>query len=48
MRKIKAFVIGMWEFRDSFTMYYTSYELTRAYDAGREFAHKITLRRFEV
>jgi hypothetical protein len=47
MKKLKAFVIGMVEFRSDFTMYYTSYELKMAYDRGREFAHKITLRKFE-
>lgn len=46
MKTIYAFLLGMWEFRLSFT---TSmpYSLTDAYDAGREFAHRITLRRFE-
>jgi hypothetical protein len=46
MKKIKAFVVGMWEFRASFTAYYTSYELTLAYNAGREFAHRLTLWRY--
>ena len=47
MRKIKAFIVGMVEFRSFFTMYYTSYELKRAYDQGREFMHTITFRKFE-
>lgn len=42
-----AFFKGMWEFRQSFTWHYASQELTDCYDMGREFAHLVTLRRFE-
>lgn len=47
MKKLKAFLMGMVEFRSSFTMYYTSYDLKRVYDHGREFMHRVTLRRYE-
>jgi len=47
MEKIEAFVMGMIEFRSSFTMYYTSYHLKLAYDRGREFMHRVTFRKFE-
>jgi len=47
MKTIKAFIQGVIEFRCSFTTYYGDYAIDRAYDYGREFAHKITARRFE-
>lgn len=55
MAKIKAFLLGMFEFRLDCTWAdpartdgcsYT--ELDEAYDWGREWAHRITLRRFEA
>ena len=45
--KLFAFFNGMKEFRSSFTTSYEDYDDMLAYDAGREFAHKITFRRFE-
>lgn len=57
MKKIVAFMRGVLEFRNSFTWAdeeenrdlcggYTP--LDEAYDRGREFAHKMTFRKFEV
>ena len=45
--KITAFLRGMREFRMHWTTHYESYVLLRWYDRGREFAHVITLRRFD-
>ena len=47
MNKVKAFLSGMREFRLSMTRRYENPALTKAYDQGREIAHKLTLRRFE-
>ena len=54
MKKIIAFLLGAREFRLSWTWAdptrsdYNPYtELDEAYDRGREFAHRITFRRFE-
>ena len=46
MKHIKAFLTGMAEFRLSST---TSYDppLIDAYDAGRDLAHRLTLRRWD-
>jgi hypothetical protein len=48
METIKAFLQGVAEFRLSFTTHYENPSLARAYDQGRELAHKVTLRRFET
>lgn len=54
MKKLIAFLRGMWEFRLSCTWadpartddnWYT--ELDNAYDCGRDMAHRLTLRRYE-
>lgn len=47
MFKIKAFFLGLVEFRSAFTTHFDGYGETLAYDLGRELAHKLTLRRFE-
>ena len=47
MFKIKAFLLGLVEFRSAFTTHFNDYGATLAYDTGRELAHKLTLRRFE-
>jgi hypothetical protein len=44
IKKIKALILGMREFRQSFT---THLEDDYWYECGREFAHVVTLRRFE-
>lgn len=43
---IRAFMLGAWEFRRAFTTA-VPHHLLLAYDAGREFAHCVTLRHFE-
>lgn len=54
MKHIKAFLLGMWEFRSMSTWadpqrgkdrFYT--ELDETYDRGREFAHVVTFRVFD-
>ncbi|AMM44664.1 hypothetical protein [Xanthomonas phage f20-Xaj] len=56
MKKIKAFLLGMYEFRMGYTwsdparnydsgLSYT--ELDEAYDWGREWAHRLTFRRWD-
>jgi hypothetical protein len=47
---IKAFqiyLLGMWEFRSDWTTH-VGVEWINAYDAGREMAHRLTLRRFDL
>lgn len=46
MQYIKAFVLGIYEFRRSFTTSMPE-ELEEAYGLGRELAHKVTLRHYE-
>lgn len=47
MRKIRAFIKGVLEFRSSVTTHYDDLSLMDWYDRGRELAHVLTLRRFE-
>jgi len=47
MATIKAFIRGVLEFRSGFTTQFECDDMSRAYDRGREFAHRITFRRFE-
>lgn len=47
MKTIRAFILGMLEFRTSFTTHFDDDALLESYDAGRELAHIVTLRRFE-
>jgi hypothetical protein len=44
---INAFLWGMWEFRQSFTMRYLEDPEFECYEWGREWAHRLTFRRFE-
>ncbi|MEI7652612.1 MAG: hypothetical protein WCJ96_11465 [Verrucomicrobiota bacterium] len=46
MKTIKAFLLGMREFRIDFTTN-PGEDLIPAYDHGRDLAHRLTLRRFE-
>ena len=46
-KKIVAFWRGMQEFRTDWTLHYYNAELARAYDWGREWAHRLTLRRWD-
>jgi hypothetical protein len=47
MHKLKAFINGIREFRLSMTTHYDDDDLLDWYDRGREFAHSITLRKYE-
>lgn len=51
LEQIKAFLMGMREFRQSFTTSYAGHpnegELSDAYDNGRELAHKLTFRHWD-
>ena len=53
MSKLLAFLNGMREFRSDFTTNYDHVEtdegdaLQEAYDLGREWAHRLTLRRYD-
>lgn len=47
MRRLRAFFLGMIEFRTEFTTYFGDYDLIEAYDSGRDLAHRLTFRRFE-
>lgn len=47
LHRVKWFFIGVYEFRNSFTSWVADYGLQRAYDHGREWAHMLTLRRYE-
>lgn len=47
MRLITAFLMGMREFRLSFTTRYEDQALMDAYDWGREWAHRLTFRRYD-
>ena len=47
MNKLLAFINGVRGFRTDFTAHYADYEVMRAYDWGREWAHRLTLRRFD-
>jgi hypothetical protein len=46
MKTIRAFILGMREFRLSLTTHFNG-DLIEAYDCGRELAHRLTLRRYE-
>lgn len=46
MKRIKIFLLGMWEFRMSSTTHF-DYPEIEIYDSGRELAHKLTFRFFE-
>lgn len=44
---IRAFMLGVYEFRRSMTTHFDEYRLADCYDMGREAAHRLTLRRLE-
>lgn len=46
MRSLKAFLLGMREFRLAFTTSQPD-DLIESYGAGRDLAHRLTLRRFD-
>lgn len=47
MQSIKAFLLGMAEFRLSFTTHIADGHLQNAYDSGREWAHRLTFRHYD-
>jgi hypothetical protein len=47
MKKIIAFLNGIFEFKSSFTTHYEDYGLLISYEKGRDFAHVITFRKYE-
>lgn len=47
MKRILAFINGMREFRSGYTTHYPDWRLIEAYDLGREWAHRLTFRRYE-
>lgn len=47
MNRIKAFITGMREFREGFSAYYPNPNDAASYDAGREWAHRLTFRMYE-
>ena len=47
MKKVYAYLLGMWEFRTDFTTYFGG-DLIETYDAGRDMAHRLTFRKFET
>lgn len=44
---LKAFLYGMREFRSDYTYSYEDRDCYDAYDWGREWAHRLTLRMFD-
>lgn len=46
MDKLKAFLLGLREFRTDLTTHF-DYPLIESYDAGRELAHRLTFRRYD-
>jgi len=47
MKKLKAFIEGVREFRSDMTTHYEDVALLEAYDLGREWAHRLTMRRYD-
>jgi hypothetical protein len=47
MRYLTPFLHGVREFRLSLTRHYDDHVSAEAYDLGREWAHRLTFRRFE-
>lgn len=47
MSRLRAFLRGVQEFRLSLTTHLDDGDLSEAYDSGREWAHRLTFRRYE-
>jgi hypothetical protein len=47
LREIRAFITGVREFRSTYTTWYADWGLMLSYDSGREWAHRLTFRRYE-
>jgi len=48
VKSVQAFIRGMWEFRQQYFSYYADLASSRAYDSGREWAHRLTLGRCQT
>lgn len=48
MRRIRAFLLGVVEFRSMYTTHFSRYSEMLAYDSGRDLAHRLTFRKFEA
>lgn len=46
-RALRAYLMGMIEFRSAFTLHFESGGLLEAYDGGRDLAHFLTFRRYD-
>lgn len=44
---LRAFLDGIREYRSDLTLHHESWRLREAYDHGREWAHRLTLRRYD-
>jgi hypothetical protein len=47
MKNLKAFILGIKEFKLTYTTHIKNYNESVCYEKGRDFAHKITLRYFD-
>lgn len=47
MKHVKAYLLGLREFRRAITQGYSCDSLQNTYDLGRDRAHRLTLRRYE-
>ena len=47
MKYLLAFLHGMWEFKSDLTTNYDDEGLQWEYDTGRDFAHRLTFRKYE-
>lgn len=47
MSKLKAFFLGVREFKLTSTTHFEDYDLLCTYDLGREWAHRLTFRHFD-
>jgi hypothetical protein len=47
LRTVRAFLLGVLEFRSCVTTNFSDWDLMCTYDEGRELAHKATRRRYE-
>lgn len=46
LQSLRAFLLGMWEFRSDYTSN-PGDDVIEIYDAGRNFAHRMTFRKFD-
>ena len=48
MKTIRAYILGMVEFRSDITTAYANHNLALAYDYGRDMMHRLTLRKWDA